>query len=92
MHDTLAMNATRKHHGGGAPPQKEAHRLPMPAAGRLLLDEDDAFEFLQNTRLARPVRSHGETIFPFTFLEMRAAQLALMLAPPSRDAKYYGAR
>ena len=43
-----------------------------------------------NSFKTRPVKSHGEKKKPLTELEMRAAQLALMLAPASRDAKYYG--
>ncbi len=87
MHDTSAMNATRKCRGGGAP--KEAPCMPMPA-GSLPPDEDAVHDFLQHMLLARPIRSHIETNSPLAFLEMRAAQMALMLAPPSRGAKDYG--
>ena len=48
----------------------------MPATGSLLLDEDDAFEFLQNAYLARPDRSRDKKKkkkSPLTEFDMRAA-------------------
>ena len=76
MYDT--MNATRKRRGAKAP--KVAMRTGSSSS-----DEDA--DFLQQMRIARPLGGHT---IPPTFLEMRAAQVALMMAPPSRDAKYYG--
>ncbi len=73
MQDT--MNATRKRRGAKAP--KEL----MPT--RSMSSNEDA-DFLQQMRIARP---NGGQMIPLTFLEMRAAQVALMMAPPSRSAK-----
>ena len=83
MHDTSATNAARKRRGGEAPKE------PMPT-GSASPDEDTTRDFLQNMRIARQIRARMETNSPLTFSEMRAAQVALIRAPPSRGAKYYG--